>query len=97
MRHADGSWLEGKPVLDEEGLCDLVGGLQPLRRPRGVLRGDGDRDKVAALRTPIGLPIGAETPEELGVAIAGELVAARHGEGTLEALRKARRAERSAS
>ena len=76
----------------------LIGSRRKSRLLLEQVLSDGfDRDKVAALRTPIGLPIGAETPEELGVAIASELVAARHGEGTLEALRRARRTERSAS
>ena len=71
-------------------------GLIGSRRKSGLLLervlSDGfDRAKVEALHTPIGLPIGAETPEELAIAISGELIAVRHG-GSLEALRQARRA-----
>ena len=34
---------------------------------------------LACVRCPIGLPIGAQTPHELGIAIAAELIAARAG------------------
>jgi xanthine dehydrogenase accessory factor len=50
--------------------------------------------KVAALRAPIGLEIGAETPEELAVAIAAELIAARRQAPCLEAAHGARKARR---
>ena len=36
-----------------------------------------DREKAEALRTPIGLDIAAETPEEIAVAIAAEMIAVR--------------------
>jgi xanthine dehydrogenase accessory factor len=41
---------------------------------RGLGFGDAD---LARVHTPIGLSIGAETPAELAVSIAGELVQAR--------------------
>lgn len=43
--------------------------------------------RVDALYAPIGQEIGAETPEELAVAIAGELIAVRHGAACLAAQR----------
>lgn len=42
-----------------------------------------ERAKVEALRAPIGLDIGAETPEEIAVAIAAELIAVRRRAATL--------------
>ena len=36
-------------------------------------------DKVKALRAPIGVDIGAETPAEIAVAILAELIATRRG------------------
>jgi xanthine dehydrogenase accessory factor len=52
--------------------------------------------KVEALRAPIGFEIGAETPEELAVAIAAELIAARRKSTTFEAVHGARKARRQA-
>ena len=57
---------------------------------------DQDPAKVEALRGPIGLELGAETPEELAVAIAGELIAARRKAPLLEATHGARKALRQA-
>ena len=36
-------------------------------------------ERVASVYTPVGLDIGAETPEEIAIAICAELVAVRHG------------------
>jgi xanthine dehydrogenase accessory factor len=41
------------------------------------------RGKAEALRAPIGLAIGAETPEEIAIAIAAELIAVRHAAASL--------------
>lgn len=53
-----------------------------------------DPGKVAALHAPIGLDLGAETPEELAVAIAAELIAARRKPAFLESVQEARKARR---
>lgn len=37
-------------------------------------------ERLADMHTPMGLPIGAETPEEIAVSIAAELIQARRGE-----------------
>jgi xanthine dehydrogenase accessory factor len=53
-----------------------------------------DRGRVEAIRLPIGLDIGAETPEEIAVSIAAELVAVRRESASLaqaDADRKVRR------
>ncbi|CAL9357322.1 putative xanthine dehydrogenase subunit A [Streptomyces sp. enrichment culture] len=48
------------------------------RRRRLREAGLGERE-LARLRSPIGLDLGARTPEETAVSIAAEIVAARHG------------------
>lgn len=61
-----------------------------------ALKDGHDPARVEALYAPIGLAIGAETPEELAVALAAELVAVRRHAPCLAALqdqRKLRRAQ----
>jgi len=53
-----------------------------------------DPAKVDALCAPIGLELGAETPEELAVAIAGELIAVRRDASWIKARIPARKARR---
>jgi xanthine dehydrogenase accessory factor len=44
------------------------------------LLADGfDPEELAKVRTPIGLDIGAETPEEIAVAIMAEIILVRRG------------------
>ena len=59
---------------------------QTARRERLLLEGFHDAD-LARLRGPIGLDIGAITPEEIAISILAEMVACRHGRpgGTLAA------------
>ena len=45
------------------------------------------REALATLRAPIGLPIAAETPDEIAVSIAAEMIAVRRGGAASEALR----------
>ncbi len=58
----------------------LVGSLPKQRKfaLRLRARGFGDAD-IARVRSPLGVAIGASTPEEIAVSIMGELIAARRG------------------
>jgi xanthine dehydrogenase accessory factor len=75
---------------DETGLrftaasaAAYVGMIGSRRRARAVLdhlRDEGvDAAALERVRTPIGLDIGAETPEEIAVAIMAEIIQARRG------------------
>lgn len=73
----------------------LIGSRRKVRLLTDQVLADGfDPAKVASVNAPIGLDIGAETPEELAVSIVGELVAVRRG---VAAASLSRRSPRSAS
>jgi xanthine dehydrogenase accessory factor len=74
-----------------------VGMIGSKRRVRAVLKHliEERTDRAAAERvhTPIGLDIGAETPEEIAVSIMAEIIQARRG-GTGERMRDTKRTRR---
>jgi xanthine dehydrogenase accessory factor len=58
----------------------MIGSRRRVRAAFGALLEAGyERGRLADVRAPIGIEIGAETPEEIAVSIAAELVAARRG------------------
>jgi xanthine dehydrogenase accessory factor len=65
-----------KAVLaSDAGYVGMLGGRKRRDAMKDLLRGDGVTDaSLARLRTPIGLDIAAETPAEIAVSIAAELV-----------------------
>lgn len=64
----------------------MIGSRRRARAALGALLEAGvARERLARVRAPIGLDIGAETPAEIALAIAAELVLARRG-GTGEPL-----------
>jgi xanthine dehydrogenase accessory factor len=82
--------LTHDPKLDDPALkialpspARYVGALgSPKTHARRLerLRGEGvPEEQLARLHAPIGLKIGANTPEEIAVSIIAEVVAARHG------------------
>ncbi len=77
----------GKPAA-------YIGMIGSRRRVSAVLQHlveeGADPEAVARVRTPIGLDIGAETPEEIAVAIMAEVIQVRRG-GTGQPLLKTRR------
>jgi xanthine dehydrogenase accessory factor len=77
-------------TYDEESLRIIlqresayIGMIGSRRRVQVVLRtlaNEGyDRERLAKVRAPIGLDIGAETPDEIALAIISEVVAVRRG------------------
>jgi xanthine dehydrogenase accessory factor len=58
----------------------LIGSRRKVAVIRDRLRGEGvPEDLLGRIRGPIGIPIGACTPEEIAVSIAGELIRTRRG------------------
>lgn len=56
----------------------LVGSKRRVRFVVEMLSQQGiNKDRLDSLFTPIGLPIGAESPEEIAVSILGELICVR--------------------
>ncbi|HET7276076.1 MAG TPA: XdhC/CoxI family protein, partial [Longimicrobiaceae bacterium] len=65
----------------------MVGSRRRVRAALEMLAREGiSDDRLAAVHAPIGLDLGAETPEEIAVAIAAEIVRLRRG-GSGESLR----------
>jgi xanthine dehydrogenase accessory factor len=63
----------------------IIGSRRKCRMLIETIIGEGaEREKAEALRMPIGLDIGALTPEEIAIAIAAELIAVRHDSPSLE-------------
>jgi len=58
----------------------MIGSRRRVRATFVQLLEDGiERERLGAIHAPVGLDIGAETPEEIAVAVAAELVKARRG------------------
>ena len=70
-----------KTIIDSR--ATYVGMIGSKRRVNAVLtdiHSEGvPLEKLAKVRTPIGLDIGAETPQELAVSIIGEIIMHRKG------------------
>ena len=83
----DQQLLEALIVRDDLGYLGMIGSRGKVGRfrkrieARGLLDGPAGEARWARLRAPVGLDIGAETPEEIAVAIAAELVARRRAAG----------------
>jgi xanthine dehydrogenase accessory factor len=68
--------MRGRPAA----WLGMIGSRAKRKAFFDALRADGFRDEeLAVLRCPIGLDIGAETPEEIAVAVLAELIAFRRG------------------
>jgi xanthine/CO dehydrogenase XdhC/CoxF family maturation factor len=68
-----------------ESAAGYIGVLGPRTRYEKLLAGLAaqgyipDAAKLARVRSPVGLALGAETPDEVAVSIVGELLAIRRG------------------
>ena len=78
--------LEGQ----EAAYIGVIGSRSKIKFVEGKLRKDGVSEAhLDRMHRPIGLPIGAETPEEIAVSILSEIIALKRG-ANLPALRAAR-------
>jgi xanthine dehydrogenase accessory factor len=70
-------------VLEDDREPAYVGVVASKRKAKvllATLARDGfDRARLDAIRSPVGLDIGAETPEEIAVSILGEIIATARG------------------
>jgi len=58
----------------------LIGSKAKVRRIFDELLGEGMSDEsLKGVHAPIGLDIGAITPQEIAISIVAELIAAKHG------------------
>lgn len=58
----------------------MIGSEKKVAMTFDGLRADGvPEDAIAAIHAPIGLDIGAETPDEIAVSVVAEIIAVRHG------------------
>jgi xanthine dehydrogenase accessory factor len=70
----------------------MVGSRRRVRAAfRAVLDAGVPAERLATIHAPIGVDIAAETPEEIAVSIAAELIAARHGVASGGSLRQRER------
>ena len=60
-----------------DGFVGLIGSRSKKERLSDALRSKVPADRLDRVKCPIGLDIGAETPEEIALAVAAEVVAAR--------------------
>jgi len=68
-------------LLRETAYVGMIGSRRKREAIYKALLSEGlSREKLGAVHCPIGLPIGAQTPEEIAVSIAAELIAVRNGQ-----------------
>jgi xanthine dehydrogenase accessory factor len=74
-----------RQILESKDEFDYIGALGPRARTEKMLedlRRDGvdpSAEKVAAIRSPIGLDLGSESPAEIALAVLAEILAAKNG------------------
>ncbi|HEY8469138.1 MAG TPA: XdhC family protein [Longimicrobiales bacterium] len=83
-----------RQLIELEAEPRYIGMIGSRRRVRAafhaLLEAGIPRERLARVRAPVGLDVGAETPEEIAVSIAAELIAVRRGGAALVASLSAR-------
>jgi len=68
----------------------MIGSKTKVTKAFSLLQEKGvPKEVIAQIKSPIGLDIGANTPEEIAIAIAAEMIAVRNGSTTLPAMKLA--------
>jgi xanthine dehydrogenase accessory factor len=75
----DREWVEA--LADTRpAYLGMIGSLEKVQRTFQQMTGTGlAEDFLESIHAPIGLDIGAETPEEIAVSVVAEIIAVRHG------------------
>jgi xanthine dehydrogenase accessory factor len=80
--HVHDASVLAQTLATPAGYVGMIGSRRKRDAIYDRLRAEGFSDAaLARVHCPIGLPIGAETPEEIAVSIVAELIAARRKEG----------------
>ena len=76
IRSRGSEWyIAGDALRTKAGYIGCIGSHASAKRMRDELRSRGfSQEQIARIHSPIGLDIGAETPEEIAVSIAAELI-----------------------
>ena len=79
--HIHDKTVLGLALQTSAGYIGMIGSRRKRDKIYQALRDEGiTQEQIARVHSPIGLDIGAETPEELAVSIVGELIQARAAE-----------------
>ncbi len=75
----DKDWVKALASLSPRYM-GMIGSEQKVDAAFADLEADGmSREELAGIHAPIGLDIGAETPDEIAVSVVAEIIAVRHG------------------
>lgn len=84
----DKDWVRAVVGRDPAYL-GMIGSAEKVRRTFDELEREGiPRRTLAGIHAPIGLDIGAETPDEIAVSVVAEIIAVRHGVSDTAMLRE---------
>lgn len=76
----DGAALGGVLARGDAGYIGMLGGYKKIKAIFAKLEEAGfRREDIQRVHSPIGLDLGGETPEELAIAIVGEIMAVKNG------------------
>jgi len=76
----DGAALGGVLKRGDAAYIGMLGGRMKVRTIFAKLEQQGiSREKLEAVHSPIGLDLGGETPEEIAIAVVGEILATKNG------------------